>query len=335
MIMKLSRTFALLFFVSLLLPAQVIKIGSVAPDRSPWNDALKEIAREWEAITKGQVRLKIYPGGIAGSEEDMIRKMKVGILGGAVLTNIGLTKIDADAFVLSTPFMFQSQEEMAYVMERLVPTFEKQIKGKGFQVIVWTMSGWVNFFSKSPVLYPRDLKNQKLSFTTGEPAMEQAWKKSGYHIVPSELKDLMMALQSGMVDAFYLPPLVAGSGQYFPLAPHMCSLKIAPLVGGMVITEKIWERIPEIFIQPMMEVVDRISKKLAGETDDLEKKALATMIKNGLIVHEAPAESLPQWKEAAAKGMDELVGKIYSRDIYEKLQQILKEYRKKNGGQPY
>lgn len=330
--MKWVRTFSVLFFISFILPAQVIKIGSVAPDRSPWNDALKEIAREWEAITKGQVRLKIYPGGIAGSEEDMIRKMKVGTLGGAVLTNIGLTKIYPDAFVLSTPFMFHSEKEMEYVMGHLNPIFEKEIKEKGFKVIIWTMSGWVNFFSKAPVLYPQDLKKQKLAFSTGEPAMEQAWKKSGYTIVPCDLKDLMMALQSGMVDAFYLPPLVAGAGQYFPLAPHMCTLKIAPLVGGMVIMDKIWERIPENYKQPMMEVVKRLSAKLALETDALEKKALVSMKKNGLIIHEPPPDSLAKWKEAANKGMDELIGKVFKKEIYEKMQQLLQEYRLKNAG---
>jgi TRAP-type C4-dicarboxylate transport system substrate-binding protein len=327
--MKSVKTFVILFCISFILPAQVIKIGNIAPDRSPWNDALKEIAREWEAISNGQVKLKIYPGGIAGSEDDMIRKMRVGTLGGAVLTNIGLTKINPDAFILSTPFMFHSEAEMKYVMERLNPVFEKQIKEKGFKVIIWTMSGWVNFFSKKPVLYPQDLKTQKLAFSTGEPAMEQAWKKSGYNIVPADLKDLMMALQSGMVEAFYLPPLLAGSGQYFPFAPHMCSLKIAPLVGGMVIVDKIWEQIPEQFKQPMMAVVDRLSKKLAGQTDELEIKALNSMKKNGLIIHEAPADSLTKWKEASAKGMDELIGKVFSREIYEKLQQILQEYRKK------
>ena len=328
--MKWNKVLAVLFFLPLLLEAQVIKIGSIAPDRSPWNDALKEIGREWESISRGQVKLKIYPGGIAGSEEDMIRKMKVGTLGGAVLTNIGLTKIYPDAFVLSIPFMFHSEEEMAYVMERLNPIFEKQIQEKGFKVIIWTMSGWVNFFSKKPVLYPQDLKKQKLAFSTGEPAMEQAWKKSGYNIVPNDLKDLMMALQSGMVDAFYLPPLIAGSGQYFPLAPHMCSLKIAPLVGGMVIVDKIWQRIPENFKQPMMDVVTRLSDKLAGETADLEKKALDSMKKNGLIIHEPPADSPSQWKEAADKGMDELIGKVFKKEIYEKLQQLLQEYRLKN-----
>jgi TRAP-type transport system periplasmic protein len=330
--MKWAKTFTVLLLLSLVLPAQVIKIGSIAPDRSPWNDALKEIAREWEAITSGQVKLKIYPGGIAGSESDMIRKMKVGTLGGAVLTNIGLTKIDPDAFVLNTPFIFRSEKEMAYVMEHLNPLLEKQIKERGFQTIIWTMSGWVNFFSKKQVLYPQDLKKQKLAFSTNEPAMEQAWKKSGYNIVPTELNDLMMALQSGMVEAFYLPPLIAGSGQYFPFAPHMLNMKIAPLVGGMVIVDKIWERIPENFKQPMMGAVDRVSKKLAVETDALEKRAMDSMKKNGLFIHEPPGDSLRLWKEAAEKGMDELVGKLFSREIYERLQQILNEFRQQHEG---
>jgi TRAP-type C4-dicarboxylate transport system substrate-binding protein len=328
--MKRIKTIFLLLLLPLLGGAQVIKIGSIAPDRSPWNDALKEIGREWERITNGQVVLKIYPGGIAGDEDDMIRKMKFGTLGGAVLTNIGITDINADAFVLNIPFLFNSEREMDYIMGQLVPIFEKQNREKGYQTIIWTMSGWVNFFSKNPVLYPQDLKKQKLSVSSGEPEMEQAWKKSGYHVVPTELKDLMMSLQSGMVEAFYLPPLLAGAGQYFPFAPHMNPVKIAPLVGGMVIVNRIWEKIPENYKQPMMAAVQKIQATLKGKTDALETEALASMKKNGLIIHEAPADSLPQWKEAASTGMDELVGKKFSREIYDKLLQMLQEYRQKN-----
>ena len=79
-----------------------------------------------------------------------------------------------------------------------------------------------------------------------------------------------------------------------------------------------------------MEVVDRVSAKLARQTADLEVKAMDTMKKNGLIIHEAPADSLAKWKEAADKGMDELVGRIFSKEIFQKLQQILQEYRQKN-----
>ncbi len=58
---------ALIMFLFQVLPALTIKIGSIAPDRSPWDKSLEELSREWEKITDGLVKLKIYPGGITGS----------------------------------------------------------------------------------------------------------------------------------------------------------------------------------------------------------------------------------------------------------------------------
>lgn len=326
---RMIRILLILAAIGLALPAQIIKIGSIAPDRSPWNDALKEMGREFETITKGGVKLKIYPGGIAGGEEDMIRKIRVGTLGGAVLTNVGLKKIYQDAYVLNIPFLFSNEEELNYVLEKMKPTFEKKIEEKGFKVIIWSMSGWINFFSKHPIIWPDDLKKFKLSFTSGEPEMEQAWKKMGFPVIPNELKDLMMALQSGMCDAFYLPPLVAGSGQYFPLAPHMSSLNVAPLVGGIIIANKIWNNIPAEYHQPMMDAAERISRRLQGKVKELEKDALKTMQENGLVIHDAPAEALNKWREVSVKGMDELVDKVFSRDVYNQVLQHLKEFRQK------
>ena len=332
--MKFNRTIALLLAVLILLPvstmAITIKIGSIAPARSPWDSSLKELGREWSKITNGAVKLKIYAGGIAGNEEDMIRKMRVGTLGGAVLTNRGLTKLHNDIYALNIPFMVNSEDELDFVINKMKPTFEAAIEKKGFKVIIWSKAGWVNFFSKDPIIYPEDLKKHKLSFATGEPKMEQAWKKSGYHIVPNDLKDLMMALQSGMVDSFYLPPLLAGSGQYFALAPHMCSIKVAPLFGGIVVSQRIWKRIPAKYKEAMMKVTLRMAKKLNDETKRLEKETIDTMKEHGLIVNDVPADALPKWKAESGKGMDALIGKAFSQEIYEQVKQILEKYRDNN-----
>ena len=52
------------------------------------------MAPDWERISNGAVQVKIYPGGIAGGEQDMIRKMRLGVLQGGVFSNMGLAKID-------------------------------------------------------------------------------------------------------------------------------------------------------------------------------------------------------------------------------------------------
>jgi TRAP-type C4-dicarboxylate transport system substrate-binding protein len=311
--------------------ATAIKIGSIAPGRSPWDKALNELAADWEKISNGSVQVKIYAGGIAGNELDMIRKMRLGTLGGAVLTNMGMTKISRDLFVLSTPFLTDSEQEFQYVFEKMKPVLQKQIEEKGFKVLLWTEAGWAYFFTKDKILYPEDLKEYKISFAADEPEMEQAWKKMGYQVVPNDLKDMMMALQSGMVNAFYLSPLVAGSGQYFALAPHMLALRLAPLVGGLVLTDKAWESIPEQYREPMVQSVLKAAEDLYQTTKGLEDEALKAMKENGLIIHEPPADAMEKWRAAASKGMDELTAKAFSKEIYDQVLSIIQEFRQKSG----
>ena len=311
--------------------AMTIKIGSVAPDRSPWHRGMKELAREWARITDGFVKLKIYPGSIAGNEEDMIRKMRMGILGGAVLTNQGMIHINRDVYVTTIPMMFDSEDELDHVMSKLRSTLESQIEGQGFKVVLWTMAGWINFFSKHPVIHPDDLKRHKISFSTGRPEMEQAWKKAGFRMIPNELKDMLMGLQSGMVNAFYLPPLLAASGQYFPFAPNMCEVKVAPLLGGIVLTKRVCNRIPKKYHEPMLRYTQEMSSDFYKETIELEKEAIETMKENGLKIHPVPPEVKKAWKATAAKGMDELIGKAFSREIYEELVKHLNDYRSRHG----
>ena len=330
--MKLSKVVLLTLLLFMLSWNTVypltIKVGSAAPARSPWDKALRELGREWKRISNGTVNLKIYAGGIAGNESDTIRKMRFGTLGGAVLTNVGFTNLNEEVYVMNTPFLIGSDEELNYVLRKMKSFFNKGIEEKGFKVIIWSIAGWLNFFTEKPVYYPEDLKGQKISFSTGMPRMLNAWKKSGYHMVPNDLKDLMMGLQSGMVNAFFLPPLIAGSGQYFPLAPNMCTLKIAPLIGGMVVTSKVWEKIPEKYRQEMMEVTQRISDRLDKEIIKIEKETIEEMIKHGLKINDVPEDAIEKWKGAANKGMDELIGKAFSKETYDIVINYLKDFRK-------
>ncbi len=325
----MKRCLSLLLTLLLVSPAAaaVIKIGSVAPDRSPWNDALNELAREWQRISGGLVTLKIYPGGIAGSEEDMIRKMRLGTLGGAAVTNVGLTHIYGEARVFNIPFLFENDAEMNHVLGRVAPGFEREMESKGFKVVIWTMTGWVNFFTKGPVIYPEDMKKYKISFTASDPESEQAWKKCGFTIIPNDVKDLLMALQSGMVSAFYLPPVMAGSGQYFPLAPHMNSLRVAPLLGGIVLSAKVWNQIPEGIKPQLVAAAPPIAARLNRRIVELEAKTFKAMKDNGLVIHDPPADALGRWRAVADRGLDELVGKAFGKETYDRVLAILKEYR--------
>ena len=331
--MRVFKFIVLTVMMVVVIPAQLrgltIKIGTVAPLRSPWVNELRRLGVEWSKITKGAVKIVIYAGGIAGGEEDMVRKIRLGALGGAVFTNIGINNIYPDSNVLNIPFLFNSDEELDYVLDQLRPSFEKEIEKRGFKVIAYTKAGWVYFFTKKPIAYPEDLKQYKLCFSTGARAWEEAWKKAGYRVIPTELKDMMMGLQSGMLDAFYLHPLVAGSGQYFALAPNMCPLKITPLVGGVVFSSQIWSRVPDQYKEEMMEVVQKMVGRLYQETSQLEKEAIQEMKKHGLVINPVPPDALSKWRAASDKGLDSLLGKAFSKEIYDRVIELLKNFRER------
>lgn len=309
----------------------VIKIGSIAPTRSPWDDALNAVSREWGRISNGTIILKVYPNGIAGTEQDMIRKLRLGTLDGAVFTNMGMTKINPNLYVLNTPFLLETAEEFEYVFDQMLPFFVKPIEEKGYQLLFRSLAGWVYFFAGGEFSYPEDLKKYRISFTTGEPDMEQAFKKMGYQVIPNEMKDVMMALQSGMVNCIYYPPLVAASAQFFAMTPHMLRLPMSPLIGWMVIADKTWQKIPEALRGLMLEAVRKEVDGLYPKTIKLEQEALKIMKENGLVVHEPAADALERWRAASLKGMEEVAGKAYSKDILERVLTLLREFRAKHG----
>jgi|YNPBryunderm2012_1023409.scaffolds.fasta_scaffold01007_7 TRAP-type C4-dicarboxylate transport system substrate-binding protein len=315
------------FYPAGLRAAVEIKIGSVAPERSPWHTALLKVARDWESITGGEVKVRVYPGGIAGSELDMIRKVRLGVLQGAVLTNMGMMKIEKSALVLNLPFLFNSDEEFSFVFQKLKPIFEARVEENGFKVVQWTQSGWVYFFSKGPVFTPEDLKKYKISITKDDPDLEQVWERMGYQVVPQDTKDMLIGLESGMVSAVYLPAVMAASGQYFAIASHMLAPKLSPLVGGLVLSRKIWEQIPEKFRPALLKAADTQAKLLSQEIYNLEEEAFRAMKENGLKINQPSEEAMARWREVSSRAIESLVGRVIPADIYQKTLDFIREYR--------
>jgi TRAP-type C4-dicarboxylate transport system substrate-binding protein len=257
--------------------------------------------------------------------------MRLGVLQGGVFSNMGMAKIDHDLTVLAIPFLFHSREEFDAVFEKMRPTFEGIVEKQGFKTMFWTIAGWVNFFAKTPVIDPDDLKKHKISVTADFPEIEQVWKRMGYEAVTGDEGDLMIQLQSGAVTALYLPALVAGSGQFFALAPHMLGPAMAPLVGGLMLSDKAWTAIPAELHQPFLDAVARAGRGLYEETVGLEADAIKMMKDNGLVVHDPPPSVLARWREAARTGTEGLIGPVFSKELYDQINGYLRDYRKTHG----
>jgi TRAP-type C4-dicarboxylate transport system substrate-binding protein len=308
-----------------------IKLGSLAPNGSPWDTGLRRISAQWSQITGGKVTLKIYPGGIVGDEEDMIRKMRIGQLDAAGMTGVGMCRIFTGVLSIQLPLLIRSDEELFYVLEKMRPMFEQELEKKGFVVLIWSKVGWVHFFSKKTVVWPDDLRSQKMFVWAGDANGVQAWREAGFHPVPLAVTDLMSSLQSGMVEAFTTSPLSAASYQWFGLAKNMCGMKWAPLVGGIVVTKSVWNKIPETQRPELLEAARIIGESLQSEIDKADAQAVEVMKKHGLTVSEVPSDAVEKWKTATEKAFNKLAGKSFDAQSFEMVKKHLGDFRKAPG----
>jgi len=109
---------------------EIIKVASVMPEGSPWTNILREMAGCVERDTKGEVRLRIYAGGVSGDESDVIRKMRVNRIQAAGFSGVGLGVIQPEIRILEAPMMFRNLGEIDAVKEQLYDEFAKGFEKK-------------------------------------------------------------------------------------------------------------------------------------------------------------------------------------------------------------
>ncbi len=310
-----------------------LKVGSLAPRNSPWDKTLHEIAEEWKDISNGRIKLKIYPGGITGNEEDTLRKLRVGALDGMVASTMGLNKISSDLFAISLPLVIRNEGELKYVMDKTYPTYSAIMKDKGFVLVGWTNAGWLNIFSRDPVYYPADLEHQKLGFTTGEIVLTKILKNMGFHIVPADTIDWLAGLQSGRTDALLISSLIAAAYQVFPIADNMLDFPISPLLGAIVFSERSWRKIPREYRQSFIDITNKKIVSMDKASRELNDKALKVMLDNGLTVNSVDEEQKDAWLKVVNTlyYQQGIIGSLVSRNIYNEIISYTDEYRANSG----
>lgn len=309
-----------------------IRLATLLPRGSSQYHTLEEMGQQWRTITNGGITLTIYADGTMGSEEDTVRRMRIGQIQAATLSVAGLSEIDPSVSALQKiPMLYRSLDEVEFVRSRMRPELERRMAEKGFVVLFWGDVGWVQIFSRQPIVRPEESMKTKV-FVGATDADEAAVVRGfGYQVVPLEWSDVLTSLQTGLVDTVPTVPMLALAGQYDLVAKHMLQLNYVPLVGATVITKKAWDAIsPDVQAALLNASTDtgvRIQAKGRAESTE----AIEAMKKRGLQVHPVPPELEQEWRQFFEAGYSKVRGRIVPADFFDEVQGILAEYRSARG----
>ncbi|MDR1144059.1 MAG: TRAP transporter substrate-binding protein DctP [Spirochaetaceae bacterium] len=310
------------------LPAQravTIKLVSLVPENSPWGSLLNRMAREWNAATNGEVNMVIYHNNKT-SEADLLRQLNMNQIQAAMLSTLGMKLISPEIMTLSCPFLIRNNTELDLVLKNLKPDLERKINSRGYYTLAWSKVGWVRFFSKSPVFVPADLKRQRLGTSDAETELLDAFRAMGYQMTPIAMNQILVSLSGGQIDAVYQSPVNAGGLQIFGLAKNMASIPVAPFMGAIIMNQRAWRAIPDKYKPELMRITRRVEAELDRSVQDFEAEVIQTMVNYGLVINRVSPEQEKVWYADANRVIPSLMGKVFDRDIYNRISGLLRPY---------
>ncbi|MFI5309142.1 MAG: TRAP transporter substrate-binding protein DctP [Polyangiales bacterium] len=300
----------------------MIRIATLAPRDTDLAHNFIKIDRGLREATKGTWGIQLYPGGIAGDEKDVIRKMKVNQMDGSLITHIGLSQIVREVTVLTVPGVIDTYDRVERVQSAMKQEWDQLFDKGGFKLIAWGEVGQVRFFSKTPITKPSDLKSMRPWLWPESYMMKETYKTVGANPVPLSMPEVYGGLQTGQIDMVWNSAIAVVALQWHTKLSCVTKQTSGVLLGAMLMTKEKWQSIPEDVRKSLEE---QIKKNIEGdnkETRESDKKALEKLLQRGYKATDFSPEGKKEYDQVTNTVREHLVGRAYPKELLERVMKI-------------
>lgn len=304
----------------------VLRFATVVPNGSGFYQRLMALSAEWQK-GPGGARMDLY-AGTQGGESQIVRRLRVGQIQGAMLTSEGLGEIEPSVMALQyMPLTFRNWDEVDYARDRVRGDLEARLLKAGYVVLIWGEAGWVRFFSRTPIHGVKDVKPMRVFASASNPASNEMLK-AYYTPVPLEPDKILLALRNGMIDAIPVPATVANYSQVATQAPYMLDLKWAPVTGALVVSKRAWDALDPATRDWIKAACDKAGpgiRQSSRTEDDAAVKAMQD--KQGLKVSTLSPEAEAEWRALVVKEYPNIRGKLVPADMFDQVNRAVQDFR--------
>lgn len=316
---KLILTLGLLLTFNAM-AAQQVKIAVLVPEGTTWGMSLKKFAKEVDTATGGEVSFKIYYGGVAGDEPDVLRKVRIGQMHGGIFTGKVLGDIYGDLRAMEIPFTFYGdQKKASTVLTKLTPQFNEGIKSKGFVNLGFYEIGQVYVVSTKKVTSLDELKGIKIWSWEGDPLVNALLESLKLVSVPLALPDVLSSLSTGIINAAYAPPLAILALQWHTKIKYLVDFPTAFSIGALLVSDKLWAKVKPEHQKKIMELSAKFVKEANDKSIVESEMAKQQMKKSGVEFVSFPKADYERAAAVRGQVISMLKDKVLSSKIIQAL----------------
>ena len=254
----------------------------------------------------------------------MVRKMGVGQLQAAAITNVGMHDVVREPQALSAPGMIESEAEFNAVFPKVEKKLDDLLAAKGYVALHWSQVGFIRIFCSKPYRTPAEMSDAKMFAWDGDPASVEAWKAAGFRPVVLSSTDVVPSLQTGMIDCLANVPLYLLTARLFERANHMVDVPWGYLIGATLVKKEAWDKIPADLRPKLLAIANEMGARVDADAKKLNDDAIAAMKKQGLdVIHVDPKP----WLATAEKAWPVVRGKVVPTAFFDEVVKARDAYR--------
>jgi TRAP-type C4-dicarboxylate transport system substrate-binding protein len=304
-----------------------LRIATIAPEGSAWARELRTYARDVESGSEGAVRIKLYLGGIAGDEMEVLERIKRDQLDGTIGSEI-CTRLAPSMKVARIVGLFQSREESAYALSRLKPILDQEFLRAGFVNLGEAGLGTEVLFTRLPVHTLADLHQQKLWIWDLDEMLRAQVGPLGLRTLPLPINEAARAFDEQRIDGFVSVPTATLAFQWSAQARYVIDLRFTFRSGCQILSNRAYDELP---IAARLALHDA-SGKLARRVEELGVRQDAELL--GGVFARQGLKTLPvsetlraEFFEAARVAREQAGNQLVPHPLLEKVLSWLADYR--------
>jgi len=301
-----------------------IKIGTLAPQDSPWGKEFKKWANIVSTDTNGEVQLDFQWNGQAGDEVLMVQKMRSGQLDGAAITAVGLSQTGVtDVLLFQMPGLFANWGKLDNARNALKDEFNKAFEAKGFTVGGWGDVGAAKTMTVGfEVHHPRDLQGKACFFNSGDAVQPAIFTAIG-GITPKQLtvNEILPSLGNGAINVLVVPPLAAEQLQWASRVTHISSQTVSFGIGAMIFSSARLQSIPQNLRDIVTARGNDMSARLTASIRNLDAQAYGRM-KGSKQAYDLSDPEKKEWNDLFSRVRQQLRGTTFTPALFDRVVQL-------------
>ena len=286
-------------------------MATLVPDGSSWHLILKEAADKWKQVSGGRVTVRLFPGGVAGDDPDVVRKMRLGTL------NAGAPHLGGRRRDRQVGLRDGHPADVRLVRRGLLGPREDAAEARGEprgEGLRGPQLGRrrLGATSSRRSRWRCPTTSASSSSSPGR-ATRSRWRcgaRPASTPCPCPRPRSRPRCRPGLVEALGSPPQVAVISQFFNHAKNMTDLRWQLLQGATIITKATWEKIPADVRPELLRVSQEAGARLQKEIREAEAKDVEAMKKRGLTVVPVSAAQRAQWQKLTESIYPRIRGKV-------------------------